>query len=214
MGNFRGLVRVAARAEDELCLIAGPGCPYTLPMAGRPLLTHAVKSLCDAGVTQILVAIDGSIAEVVAPHVGELRGAEVHIAIQPDGDDDATARAVDKAFGPGPLAVTFGDTLVAATAGEVLADATEQVVELETAWRYHGTVDGILEANTIALDALKRARVGVDITSANIQGRAQIDPSAELDGAKIRGPVYIGPGARLVETYVGPYTSIGAGVTL
>jgi glucose-1-phosphate thymidylyltransferase len=41
-----------------------------------------------------------------------------------------------------------------------------------------------------------------------------VDASAELDGAKIRGPVWIGPGARLVETYVGPYTSIGAGVTL
>jgi glucose-1-phosphate thymidylyltransferase len=87
-------------------------------------------------------------------------------------------------------------------------------VQLEGAWRYDGTVDGALAGNTLALDGLKRGRLGVDLANASIQGRVHIDPSAELVGAKLRGPVFIGPGARLVETYVGPYTSIGPEVTL
>jgi NDP-sugar pyrophosphorylase family protein len=214
VGEFRGLVRAFARTGDELCKIAGPGCPYTLPVGGQPLIARAVKAVCDAGAKRILVAIDASIAESVVAAVGEPRDAEVHIAIQPDGDDDATTRAVDKLLGPGPLLFMAGDALLAETARKQPQAADDAVVELAAAWRYDGTVDGLLEANTIALDGLKRGRVGVDLSNASVQGRVHIDPSAELNGAKLRGPVYIGPGARLVETYVGPYTTVGEGVTL
>jgi NDP-sugar pyrophosphorylase family protein len=214
VGEFRGLVRASARRGDELCNIAGPGCPYTLPVGGKPLIAQALKAVCDAGAREILVAVDASIAEVVVPAIGELTGAEVHAALQPEGDDDATMRAVEKVLGAGPLIFMAGDTLAVEGARAPADPADDTVFELETAWAYDGTVDGVLEANTIALDALKRGRVGVDLSNASVQGRVQIDPSAELAGAKLRGPVYIGPGARLVETYVGPYTTIGAGVTL
>jgi NDP-sugar pyrophosphorylase family protein len=214
VGDFRGLVRAFARTGDELCKIAGPGCPYTLPVGGRALIALAVKAVCDAGAKQILVAVDGSIAESVVPVIGEPNGAEVHIAIQPEGDDDATARAVEKVLGPGPLLFMAGDALAAEPAREQSAPADDAVIELEAAWRYDGTVDSLLEANTLALDGMKRGRVGVDLSNASVQGRVHIDPSAELDGAKLRGPAYIGAGARLVETYVGPYTTVGAGVTL
>jgi NDP-sugar pyrophosphorylase family protein len=211
VGQFRGLVRAFAHTGDELCKIAGGGCPYTLPVGGRALISRAAKAVCDAGATQILVAVDASIADVVVPAIGELRGADVHVAVQPDGDEDATMRAVEKVLGPGALIVTTGDALVTNPA---VTAWTDNVAELEAAWHYDGTVDGVLEANTIALDDLKRARVGADLSNASVQGRVYIDPSAELNGAKIRGPVYIGPGARVVETYVGPYTTIAPGVTL
>ena len=209
--EFRGLVRAAARPGDELCRIAGPGCPYTLPVGGRALISRAVKAVCDAGATQILVAVDASSADAVVPAVGEVNGAEVHVALQPEGDDDATARAVEKVLGrgPAPLVFTTGDCLTDGPGPEL-----DGVIELQHSWSYDGTVDGVLEANTLALDVLKRGRVGVDLSSASVQGRVHIDPSAELEGAKIRGPAYIGPGARLVETYVGPYTTIAEGVTL
>lgn len=212
MGDFRGLVRAFAHAGDGLCKIAGPGCPYTLPVGGRALISRAAKAVCDAGAIRVLVAIDASIAAEVAPAVGELHGAEVHVAIQPDGDEDATLRAVEKVLGTdGRLIVTTGDALVT---NVEITDWVDGVAELEAAWHYDGTVDSVLEANTLALDGLKRGRVGANLSETNVQGRVHIDPSAELNGAKLRGPVYIGPGARLVETYVGPYTTIGAGVVL
>ena len=230
-------MRAFARPGDELSQIAGSGCPYTLPVAGRPLIAHAVKALCDAGVREILVTVDATIAEAVVPAVTEVRDAEIHVAIQPQNDETASIRAIKKMLGPGPLAVFAADAFVpsaielrsetvwvaggqpvAWTLSEVpehrLVAGRGTVVDLDGAWRYNGTVDAVLEANTLALDGLKRGRIGVDLSRANVQGRVQIDPSAQLDGAKVRGPVYIGPGARLVETYVGPYTSIGAGVTL
>lgn len=212
MGDFRGLVRASARTTDELCKIAGPGCPYTLPVGGRPLISHAVKAVCDAGASRILVAVDASIADGVVPAIGEVNGAEVYVALQREGDDDATARAVEKTLGAGgPLLFATGDALL-----DPAAEPTDDddVLPLHELWHYDGTVDGILEANTIALDGLKRGRVGADLSNASVQGRVQIDPSAELNGAKLRGPVYIGPGARIIETYVGPYTTVAAGVTL
>lgn len=237
MGEFRGLVRAFAREGDELCRIAGGGCPYTLPVAGKPLIAHAVAALGEAGASEILVTIDASIADAVAPVIDHLRGGSVRIVIQPQNDETASIRAAHEQLGPGPLAVFAGDALV--TGGVELRPETVWVadgqpvawtlsdlprnrltatrgaiVELEGAWRYDGSIDGILDANGLALDGLKRGRIGVDMSRASVQGRVQIDPRVELDGAKLRGPVYIGPGARLVETYVGPYTSIGAGVTL
>lgn len=211
VGEFRGLVRAFARSGDELCRLAGQGCPYTLPIAGRPLIGHAVKAVCDAGAAEILVAIDESVADSVTAAIGEVRGAEIQVAIQPDGDDGATARAVEKLLGHGPLLVAMGDSLPDPSAPSPAPDA---VVDMNKLWSYDGTVDGLLEANTLALDNLKRARVGADLSRASVQGRVQIDPTAELEGAKLRGPVSIGPGARLVETYVGPYTTVAAGVTL
>jgi NDP-sugar pyrophosphorylase family protein len=214
VGDFRGLVRAPARIGDELCAIAGGGCPYTVPIGGRPLIEHAVKAVCNAGATEILVAIDESIADVVAPCVGDARGATVHVAAQADHDEDATLTLVEEILGPGPLIFAAGDALAGEPSQAPVAADAATVVELDAAWRYDGTVDSVLEANTIVLDAMKRGRLGVDLARATLQGRAQVDPSAELEGAKLRGPVYIGPGVRLVETYVGPYTSIGANVTL
>ena len=214
MGEFRGLVRAFAHPNDELCKIAGPGCPYTLPLGGRPLIDRAIRAVCDAGANRILVAIDASIADAVAPAVAEPQGVELHVTVQPDGDDDATARAVERALGAGPVVFAAGDSLVTEPARARVGDTGEMVIELKAVWHYDGTVDGVLEANTIALDGLKRGRVGVDLSNATVQGRVYIDPSAELSGVKLRGPVYIGAGARITETYVGPYTSIGAGVAL
>ena len=214
MAEFRGLVRALAHPNDELCKIAGPGCPYTLPLGGRPLIERAIRAVCDAGAKRILVAIDASIADAVAPVVDEPKGAEVHVTIQPDGDDEATARAVERALGTGPIVFAAGDTLVTEPARARVDAGGETVIEMKAAWHYDGTVDSVLDANTIALDALKRGRVGVDLSSSSAQGRVYIDPTAELSGAKLRGPVYIGPGSRIVETYIGPYTSIGTDVTL
>ena len=39
-----------------------------------------------------------------------------------------------------------------------------------------------------------------------------IEPGAKLERSLVRGPAVIGAGARIVDSYVGPYTSIDADV--
>ncbi|MEA2424616.1 MAG: glucose-phosphate thymidylyltransferase [Thermoleophilaceae bacterium] len=206
--------------------IAGPACPYTLPIGGRPLIRHAIRSLRDAGIDEVLVVVDPAIVEDVVMAVGD-PGVALHYALSPGGED-SLVHAAREAFGPGPVLVHHSDALLPdgftpaedttfTSAGRVLAHtlgSAAQQVEVEDAWVYDGTVEGVLEANSAALDRLKRGRIGADHTSASIQGRVSIHPTAVLQGAKIRGPVYIGPEAQIVETYVGPYTSIGARVKL
>ena len=50
----------------------------------------------------------------------------------------------------------------------------------------------------------------VDPGDNRIEGRVSIHPTAELRSSIIVGPSIIGPGARISNSFVGPYTSIGA----
>ena len=83
-----------------------------------------------------------------------------------------------------------------------------------TAWTYAGDVDGLLEANRLILDRLEPSPNDADLEGARIEGRVAVHPTAVLDGATIRGPAVIGAGAVLVDTFVGPYSSIGESVRL
>ena len=69
---------------------------------------------------------------------------------------------VEDVLGPGPLVVAFGDSLIGEFQLPANEVAPDTVLDAPKAWVYDGTVDGILEANTLALDDLKRGRVGVD----------------------------------------------------
>jgi glucose-1-phosphate thymidylyltransferase len=91
--------------------------------------------------------------------------------------------------------------------------AAVDVHRTPAAWTWDAGVESLLDANRLALDELPSTspqRVGGTV----IEGRAAIHPSAELYDVVIRGPVVIGAGAILRDSYVGPYTAVGPGVTL
>ncbi|MBA2506390.1 MAG: NTP transferase domain-containing protein [Thermoleophilaceae bacterium] len=83
-----------------------------------------------------------------------------------------------------------------------------------TCWKYAGTSEDLLEANRMVLDEIETETGEADLSRARITGRVSIHPTAILDRATIRGPAVIGPGAVLVDTFVGPYTSIAEGARL
>ena len=78
--------------------------------------------------------------------------------------------------------------------------------------RYTGDAQDLLEMNRIALDELNREVDETNEGGNRIYGRVAIHPTAHLESSVIRGPVIIGAGARVVDAYIGPYTSIGDGV--
>jgi glucose-1-phosphate thymidylyltransferase len=81
-------------------------------------------------------------------------------------------------------------------------------------WRYRGRADALLEANRFLLQGLRADAAAATLVDSHIQGEVAIDPSAKLDSTTVRGPAIIGPRVRLVNAYVGPYTSIGADVVI
>jgi glucose-1-phosphate thymidylyltransferase len=84
-----------------------------------------------------------------------------------------------------------------------------------TGWHpYTGHVADLLDLNRRILDDLQDARPEVDFPGSHLHGRISVHPTATIESAVIRGPVVIGPGARIVDAYVGPYTAIGQGVVI
>jgi glucose-1-phosphate thymidylyltransferase len=83
-------------------------------------------------------------------------------------------------------------------------------VELAESWReYRGHPVELLELNRIALDRLEGG-VGRPVNNGNrIEGRVCIHPAAHVCASVIVGPTVIGAGARIADSYIGPYTSVG-----
>jgi glucose-1-phosphate thymidylyltransferase len=112
-------------------------------------------------------------------------------------------------------------------------------IEHVRGWRrYTGEVADLLELNRLALDALPREPAGM-VGSAHgtgtpsggkgtldggaggiqdgdnrIEGCVEVHPTACVQSSVIVGPAIVGPGALVLESYIGPYTSIGANVRI
>jgi len=74
--------------------------------------------------------------------------------------------------------------------------------------------DGLLRANRLALEGLAASLEDAALVDTEIQGPASIHPTAIVRSTLVRGPAVIGPGARLNDVYIGPYTSIGEDVVI
>jgi glucose-1-phosphate thymidylyltransferase len=88
------------------------------------------------------------------------------------------------------------------------------VREVDACMPCRGGADELLEANRRMLDQLVPQHCGERVFDSEIQGRVLLHPSAEVRASIIRGPVVIGPRARISDSYIGPYTSIAAGVEI
>lgn len=83
---------------------------------------------------------------------------------------------------------------------------------LDCWWLDTGKKDDFLAANTVVLDDyVKRQIDGFVDEKSEIAGRVHVDATARIINSVIRGPVIIGPGAEIMDSFIGPYTSIGEG---
>jgi len=77
-------------------------------------------------------------------------------------------------------------------------------------WIDTGKKDPLLDCNRLVLDTLTRRVDGELDERSRIDGRVVVEAGAKLENSVVRGPAIIGPRTHLVDTYVGPYTSIDA----
>lgn len=85
-----------------------------------------------------------------------------------------------------------------------------QVHAVDTWCSYTGDSLDLLELNRIALDNLQTDLRRPSNHGNRIEGRVLIHPEAVVRSSVIVGPTVIGPGARIADAYIGPYTSVGA----
>lgn len=86
---------------------------------------------------------------------------------------------------------------------------------LKSWWLDTGKKDDILQANTVVLDEyIKRQIDGKVDAKSQINGRVAIEEGAEIINSVIRGPVIVGRKTNIVNSFIGPFTSIGDNVTI
>jgi glucose-1-phosphate thymidylyltransferase len=76
----------------------------------------------------------------------------------------------------------------------------------------HGDIEVLLDGNRRMLKELAVSMEEVTLPGCDVQGPVSVHPTADVQSSTLRGPLVIGPQAVLRDAYVGPYTSIGAGV--
>lgn len=75
-------------------------------------------------------------------------------------------------------------------------------------WIDTGKKDDLLEANRLVLEELESDIRGYVDRDSHITGRVVVEAGAEVINSTIRGPAIIGEHTRIVNAYVGPFTSI------
>jgi glucose-1-phosphate thymidylyltransferase len=96
-----------------------------------------------------------------------------------------------------------------------MSDRRVAVCELGGHWRYSDATEDLLTANRMMLDALPVPTVDGSFPDDNeVHGRVAISPSARVSGSTLHGPVAIDDDAVVEDSFVGPYTAVGAGAVL
>ncbi|GAA4225280.1 glucose-1-phosphate thymidylyltransferase [Streptosporangium album] len=77
-------------------------------------------------------------------------------------------------------------------------------------WKDTGNVTDMLEVNRLVLESLDGRVNGRVDGASELIGRVVVEPGAVVERSRIVGPAIIGAGARILDSYVGPFTSIAA----
>jgi glucose-1-phosphate thymidylyltransferase len=79
-------------------------------------------------------------------------------------------------------------------------------------WKDTGQLADMLEANRLVLEEIETQLDGEIDERSRVEGRVVLSEGARVSGSVVRGPAVIGPGACIEDSFIGPYTSIGADV--
>jgi glucose-1-phosphate thymidylyltransferase len=120
----------------------------------------------------------------------------------------------------------FTSTIFAATdkikpsgRGELeITDAIQYLIEndfvvnshiVEGWWKDTGKLEDMLDANRMILTGMATRVESKQLEDSEFHGHVHLDDGVEVRGSVLRGPCIIGAGAKIVDSYIGPFTSIG-----
>ncbi len=75
-------------------------------------------------------------------------------------------------------------------------------------WKDTGHLEDLLEANRIILEGLESSCLGEVDKDSSVTGRVVIEKGAQIINSTVRGPAIIGENTKLVNCFVGPFTSV------
>ena len=82
-------------------------------------------------------------------------------------------------------------------------------------WLDTGKKDDLLEANRVVLDGYLKRKIEIEFPPDNqVVGRVEINQGTQVEGSVIRGPVSIAENCIIKNSFIGPFSSIGAGTII
>ena len=110
------------------------------------------------------------------------------------------------------------DQIQPSARGELeITDTIQQLIDLGAdvraelvydRWIDTGKMVDLLAANRIVLEDLVPATAGATIEDSQLTGRVVIQPGARIVNSIIHGPAIVGEDTEVIDSFVGPYTSI------
>ena len=76
-------------------------------------------------------------------------------------------------------------------------------------WKDTGKLEDMLDANRMILTELKTKLESKPGKDTEIHGAVHLDENVNVTGSVLRGPCVIGEGSEIIDSYIGPFTSIG-----
>lgn len=80
-------------------------------------------------------------------------------------------------------------------------------------WKDTGKPEDIIDANLLVLENIEPSSSGA-VNDSAISGRVRIDRGAVIEKSTVRGPAVIGQEARIINSFIGPFSSIGDGALI
>ena len=75
-------------------------------------------------------------------------------------------------------------------------------------WKDTGNVTDMLEVNRMVLEGVEPRLQGSADAATELIGRVVLEEAVRVTGSRIVGPVIVGAGTRVTDSYIGPFTSI------
>jgi glucose-1-phosphate thymidylyltransferase len=75
-------------------------------------------------------------------------------------------------------------------------------------WKDTGRLEDMLDCNRLVLESLEPSIRGDVDPASTVVGRVVVEEGASVRGSTIRGPAIIGRDTRVIDSYIGPFTSI------
>jgi glucose-1-phosphate thymidylyltransferase len=109
-----------------------------------------------------------------------------------------------------------GELEITDAIGEILTSGgSVRFARVGSWWLDTGKKDDLLLANDTVLDSwLAPDILGTVDSDSKIIGRVRIEPGARVVRSVVRGPTIIGEGAAIIDSRVGPFTSVGPSVRI
>jgi glucose-1-phosphate thymidylyltransferase len=201
-------------------------------LGGRPFAMYLGDNLLRNGITELVESFrhdehDALLMLTKVPDpwhygVAELDGDRI-VRLVEKPEDPPSDMALVGVYLFGPKIFDAARAITPSGRGELeITDAIQQLIDngsrvesrvVSGWWKDTGQLADMLEANRLVLEDLEHGLEG-EIVDSKVEGRVHVARGARVESSQVRGPAVIGAEARIVDSYIGPYTAIGERVVV